>query len=51
MRPTRTTPEQLIAALVPWLAHHTSRFNLLPGAPNDFIDYHAAIRVQCYDSP
>lgn len=33
------------------LSHHTSRYDLLPGAPDDFIDYPAAVRVQCYDSP
>ena len=46
-----TTPEELLASLADCLAHHTSHYNLLPGAPDDFIDYPAAVRVWCYDSP
>ena len=46
-----TAPEELLASFANCLSHHTSRYDLLPGAPDDFIDYPAAVRVQCYDSP
>ena len=51
MPPPFTAPEELLASLADCLAHHTSRYDLLPGAPDDFIDYPAAVRIQCYDSP
>ena len=51
MTPPFTTPEELLASLTDCLVHYTSRFELLTGAPDDFIDYPVAVRVQCYDSP
>ena len=41
MTPPFTTPEELLASLADYLAHHTSRFELLTGA----------VHIQCYDSP
>lgn len=42
-----TTPEELLTSLADCLAHHPSRYDLLPGASDDFIDYPAAVHVQC----
>ena len=46
-----TTPDELLVSLADCLAHYTSRYDLLSGAPDDFMDYPAAVRVQCYNSP
>lgn len=43
MRRQLSTPEALFAASTGFLDHHTSCFELLSGASDDFIDYPASV--------